>query len=235
MDQALISIANQPSPRRRDPQDRDERLRECVRSAQLHLLSLQAEDGHWCGELEGDTILESEYILARLFLGEGGDPRLRKAAEYVRRKALPGGGWSIYPGGPADVSASAKAYFVLKVLGDGVEAKPMAAARAVVLDQGGLDACNSFTKIYLAIFGQYPWERCPSVPPELILLPRRLYLNIYQMSAWSRAILVPLSIISATRPSCAVPESAGIGELRAPGRWRGRARRNGGAALVYTV
>src|SRR5437773_2286515 len=84
--------------------------------------------------------------------------------------------------------------------------------------RGGLDACNSFTKIYLAIFGQYPWSRCPSVPPELILFPRRFYLNIYEVSSWSRAILVPLSIISARKPSCPVPSSAAIPELMSDAR-----------------
>src|SRR5262245_10705707 len=217
MDQALISIANQPSPRRRDPQDRDERLRECVRSAQLHLLSLQAEDGHWCGELEGDTILESEYILTKLFLGRLEEPKVRKAANYLRSKMRPQGGWAIYPGGPADVSASVKAYFVLKLLGDNPDSEPMRRTREIVLEAGGLDACNSFTKIYLAIFGQYPWSRCPSVPPELILLPRSLYVNIYAMSSWSRAIIVPLSIISAKKPRCPVPATAAIPELMAPG------------------
>jgi squalene-hopene/tetraprenyl-beta-curcumene cyclase len=89
-------------------------------------------------------------------------------------------------------------------------------ARKVVQELGGLDACNSFTKIYLSIFGQYDWEKCPVVPPELILLPDRSPISIYKMSSWSRAIVVPLSIISAYRPSCPVPEGAGIGELATP-------------------
>jgi squalene-hopene/tetraprenyl-beta-curcumene cyclase len=204
-----------------------------IASARRFLHSIQAADGHWCGELEGDTILESEYILAMNFLGRAGETKVRKAGEYIRRKQLPGGGWSIYPGGPTDASASAKAYFVLKLLGDAPDDPHMARARAAILERGGLDACNTFTKIYLAIFGQYPWDRCPSVPPELILLPRRLYLNIYQMSAWSRAILVPLSIISATRPACPVPASAAIGELMTPGHRP--ARRTLWASFFYAV
>jgi squalene-hopene/tetraprenyl-beta-curcumene cyclase len=204
-----------------------------VAAARRYLLSIQAADGHWCGELEGDTILESEYILAMHFLGRTGETKVRKASEYIRRKQLPDGGWPIYPGGPADASASAKAYFVLKLLGDHPDEPHMRSARRVILERGGLDACNSFTKIYLAIFGQYPWDLCPSVPPELILLPRRLYLNIYQMSAWSRAILVPLSIISATRPACPVPESAAIGELMTAEHRP--ARRTAWASFFYAV
>jgi len=191
------------------------RLRACVFAAQRYLLSIQSEDGHWRGELEGDTILESEYVLAMHFLGRAKEAKVAKAGEYLRKKQLPTGGWATYPGGPADVSASAKAYFALKLLGDDAQAPAMKLARGRILQMGGLQACNSFTKIYLAIFGQYPWARCPSVPPELMLFPRWFYLNIYEMSSWSRAILVPLSIISARRPRCAVPRGASIPELMA--------------------
>jgi squalene-hopene/tetraprenyl-beta-curcumene cyclase len=185
-------------------------------AARRYLLSIQHEDGHWCGELEGDTILESEYMLTMHFLGRTGETRIRKAAEYLRRRQLESGGWAVYPGGPPEVSASAKAYFALKLVGDDPQAPHMAKARRVIQDLGGLDACNSFTKIYLSIFGQYDWERCPVVPPELVLLPDWFPVSIYRMSSWSRAIVVPLSIISAYRPSCAAPEGAGIAELATP-------------------
>lgn len=181
--------------------------------ARNYLLSIQAEDGHWCGELEGDTILESEYVLMLYFLGRSGEPRARKAAEYVRRRQLEQGGWAIYPGGPPEVSASVKAYFALKLLGDDPDAPHMAKARRAILDLGGVEAANSFTKIYLAIFGQYPWERCPAIPPEMILLPRWFLFNIYEMSSWSRGIVVPLSLVWAHRPYCPVPARASISEL----------------------
>jgi squalene-hopene/tetraprenyl-beta-curcumene cyclase len=191
----------------------DRATREGIDRAQRYLLSIQNEDGHWCGELEGDTILESEYILTLHYLGRLAEPKVRKAGQYIRDKQLVEGGWAIYPGGPAEVSASVKAYFTLKLLGDDPEAPHMRRAREVIRALGGLDACNSFTKIYLSIFGQYDWSRCPSVPPELVLLPSWFYVNLYEMSSWSRAILVPLSIISARRPHCPVPESACIREL----------------------
>jgi squalene-hopene/tetraprenyl-beta-curcumene cyclase len=189
------------------------RIEGAVDAARRFLLSLQREDGHWCGELEGDTILESEYILTLYFLGRGGERRTRKAGEYLRRKQMEEGGWSIYPGGPAEVSASVKAYFALKLLGDDPDAPHMARARSVIRALGGIDACNSFTRIYLSIFGQYDWSRCPAVPPELVLLPDWFPFNIYRMSSWSRAIVVPLSIIWAARPRCEIPEGAAIGEL----------------------
>jgi squalene-hopene/tetraprenyl-beta-curcumene cyclase len=177
------------------------------------LLKIQQEDGHWCGELEGDTILESEYILALYFMGRAEEDRVRKAANYLRNKALPGGGWANYPGGKADVSSSVKAYFVLKLLEDDPDASPMRKARKVIRDLGGLAGVNSFTRIYLALFGQYPWDRCPAVPPELILLPRWFPINLYELSSWSRAIVVPLSVIWASKPVRPVPAQANIDEL----------------------
>jgi squalene-hopene/tetraprenyl-beta-curcumene cyclase len=178
-----------------------------------YLLSIQAEDGHWRGELEGDTILESEYILTMHFIGRTGESRVRKAANYLVEKALPEGGWAIYPGGPAELSASVKAYFVLKLVGHDANVPYMQKARRVILELGGLAATNSFTRLYLAIFGQIPWERCPAVPPELILLPTWFPVNLYEISAWSRGIVVPLSVIWATKPYCPVPEHARIQEL----------------------
>ena len=184
-----------------------------IGAAQEFLLSIQRDDGHWCGELEGDTILGSEYVLAMHFIGRTHESRVAKAAEYIRRKQLPGGGWSIYPGGPPEVSASVKAYLVLKLLGDRADQPHMTRACATILRLGGVEACNSFTKLYLAIFGHYPWSKCPAVPPEIILLPRWFYINIYEMSSWSRAIFIPLSIIWAHRPRCPMPPRANIREL----------------------
>ncbi|HKQ61428.1 MAG TPA: squalene--hopene cyclase [Candidatus Polarisedimenticolaceae bacterium] len=187
-----------------------------IEAAQRYLLSIQHPDGHWRAELEGDTILESEYVLTLHFLGRGADPRVPKAANEIRRKQLPDGGWAIYPGGPTEISASTKAYFVLKLAGDRPDAPHMQRARRAILEAGGIEACNSFTKIYLSIFGQYSWDRCPAVPPEMILLPRWFYINIYEMSSWSRGIVVPLAIIRAHKPRCAVPAWANISELVSP-------------------
>lgn len=178
-----------------------------------HLLGLQNADGHWRAELEGDSILESEYILTLCALGRLDTPRARKAGETLRRAQTPGGGWSTFPGGADDVNPTIKAYFALKLLGDDPEAAHMRAARDAAVALGGLDACNSFTKIYLAIFGQYPWARCPAVPPELVLLPAGVPFSIYQMSSWSRAIVVPLSIIRALRPRVEVAPERAVTEL----------------------
>lgn len=193
--------------------------RESLRLGSDYLLSLQKPDGHWVGELEGDTILESEYALFLKFMGWLDDERLDQLAVYIERKQAPHGGWAIYPGGPLDVSASVKAYLVLRLAGREPGSAAMDRARRAILEAGGVPAANTFTKIYLAIFGLYPWDGTPVVPPELILLPKWSYLNIYEISAWSRTILIPLAILSALRPSSPLP--VGIDELF-PGPRSGR-------------
>ena len=199
-------------PVQHEPTEDSPRLSAAIDAATRKLSSLQQEDGHWCGELQGDTILESEYLLLLYYLGRADDERFRKAAAYLRQQQLPEGGWAIYAGGPTDLSSSVKAYFVLKIAGDSPDAPHMARARQCILAMGGIDACNSFTKIYLSIFRQYEWSKCPAVPPELILLPDWFVFNIYKMSYWSRCIIVPLSIIWAFKPTCDVHCS--IQELR---------------------
>ena len=187
-------------------------------AASKYLLSLQHDDGHWCGELEGASILESEYVLVQHLLGRADSDRSRKAAAHLRAQQQEDGGWAIYAGGPADVSTSAKAYLVLKLMGDDPNAPHMAKARECVLHLGGLEACNTFTQIYMAVFGQFDWRRCPAVPPEMTLLPNWSPFNLYGISSWSRTIVVPLSIIWAHKPVCPMPEHANIPELMT-GRW----------------
>ena len=198
----------------RAPEGASEGVRNAISAAQRYLLSIQHADGHWCGELEGDTILESEYILTLHFLGRTGEKRVRKAAEYLRRKQLPEGGWPNYEGGPPDVSVSVKAYFALKLVGDDPASPHMVRAREVIRRLGGIEATNSFTRIYLSVFGQWDWEDCPAVPPELVLLPDWFPFTIYKISSWSRTIVVPLAVIWAEKPFCPVPAHAEITELR---------------------
>ncbi len=177
------------------------------------LIGAQAPEGYWVGELEGDTILESEYVLLMAFLGREGEPTCVRLCKYLHDKQRPDGGWAIYPGGPMDLSATVKAYFALKLVGMPLDHPTMARARELILRAGGAQACNSFTRFYLALLGQASYDECPSVPPELALLPPRLGFSLYAMSAWTRTIVVPLSILSATRPVRELPPDRGIGEL----------------------
>lgn len=182
------------------------------------LIQLQNSDGHWVGELEGDTILSSEYVLVHYMLGREVADReeLEQCLNFMRRQQNEEGGFSIYPGGPSDVSATVKAYFALKLFGDDPEAPHMVAARTKAQRLGGIKATNTFTKIHLAMLGQVSWDDCPAVPPELVLFPKWFPFNIYQMSSWSRTIVIPLAIIWALKPTRAVPEHLGISELDVP-------------------
>ncbi len=203
-----------PHRSHRDPASEPRTLSTAINASQRQLLSLQREDGHWCGELEGDSILESEYVLVMVFLGKVADPRMAKAAATLRQQQCPNGGWAIYPGGPAEVSATVKAYFALKLLGEDPQAPHMKRAQKKAVELGGLDACNSFTKFYLAIFQQIPWSQCPAIPPEILFLPQAFAINLYEMSSWSRDLVVPLCIVWAHKLTFPVPEHAGIPELR---------------------
>ena len=181
--------------------------------ARSRLLDLQKPDGHWIGELQGDTILESEYILLMAFLGREGEENCRKAANYILAQQRADGTWSNYPEGPLELSVTVKAYFALKLTGHAPNSHYMRRAREAILDAGGAAKCNSFTKFYLALLGQFPYENCASVPPELVLLPRWCYVNLYAMSSWTRTIVVPLSIFSAFKPVRQLPAEKGIAEL----------------------
>ena len=188
-------------------------LHAALTRARCCLLARQAPDGHWVGELQGDTILESEYVLLMAFLGREDSEPVRKAANYLLRQQLPDGGWNNYPGGPAELSVTTKAYFALKLAGHDPAAPHMRKACAVVRSLGGAGRCNSFTKFYLALLGQFPYASCPAVMPEMLLLPRWCYFNIYAMSSWTRTIVVPLSIFYAHKPVRRLPPERGIREL----------------------
>jgi squalene-hopene/tetraprenyl-beta-curcumene cyclase len=207
---------------------------EGVRRASDYLLSIQHPDGYWWGELTADTTLESDYILLQLFLHppQGGiwnpptKSLVEKAVRSILARQLPDGGFNIYPQGPAEVSATVKAYFALKVAGMPVDAPELTRARERILSLGGIQAANSYVKVNLSLFGLYPRKNCPSVPPEMILLPGNF---IYQMSSWTRAIVVPLSIIHACQPQRPVPAGFDLKELFLTG---GRMSYLGGATSL---
>ena len=189
------------------------RLGPAVTRTRDHLLSLQHDDGHWCAELQGDTILESEYILLLAFLGQGQSPRAKEAAAYMLAQQSAHGGWSMFPGGPIEISGSVKAYLALKITGHDPQADYMTRARDAIVRAGGVERVNSFTRYYLAMLGLIPYSACPAVPPEMILLPKWAPFNIYEMSAWSRTIVVPLSLLWACQPETKLPVEQRIDEL----------------------
>jgi squalene-hopene/tetraprenyl-beta-curcumene cyclase len=189
-------------------------LDDAVRRSQAWFLSRQhPSEGYWVAELEADTTLTSEYLMLRRFLDCVDPERERKAVRYLRSAQLPDGGWPIYYGGPSEISASVKAYFALKMSGISAEEPFMLRARDRILAMGGVVQANVFTKITLALFDQYDWQGIPSMPPEIMLLPKRFYFSIYAISYWSRAVLIPLLIVFANQPICRLPKDQGIDEL----------------------
>ena len=187
-----------------------------------YLLSVQSRQGYWCGELTADTTLESDYILLQLWLHppQGGTwapptrPLVDRAMRSILERQLPDGGFNIYPQGPADVSATVKAYFALKLAGLKPEDARLARARECILSLGGIQRANSYVKINLSLFDLYPRASCPTVPPEMVILPGNF---LYQMSSWTRAIVVPLSIVHAHNPRRPVPAGFTLEELFLPG------------------
>ncbi len=196
-------------------------VRRAITRTRQWLLNQQHQDGSWCAELEGDTILESETILLLAFLGREDSDLAQNAAAYLIEKQLPEGGWAMYPGGDVAVSASVEAYFALKLTGHDPSAEYMQRAREAILAHGGADAVNSYTRFFLALLGQISYEQCPAVPPEIMLLPKWFPINLYGVSAWSRTIIVPLSIVSAYQPVRKIEPRFGIRELflREPEHW----------------
>jgi len=191
------------SERALDPlalKSRNPRLHSAIEKTRDYLLDEQRGEGYWVAELEGDTILESEYILLLAYLGMENSQDARMAANYILGQQLPEGGWSLYPGGPLEISASVKAYFALKLTDHSPDIEPMQHARDAILNAGGAERINSFTRFYLALLGIIDYSKCPAVPPELILTPRWMPFNVYEMSAWSRTILIPLSIMWSFKP-----------------------------------
>ena len=176
-------------------------LEVAIRRARDFLLGIQKPDGHWVGELEADTTLTSDYILLMHFLaasgGEVDAEQQRKAANYILSKQLPEGGWNLYANGPNEVSTSVKAYFALRLAGCSKDEPFMQKARECILGLGGIMECNAFMKIYLSIFRQLDPKWAPATPVEIMLLPTVFPFSIYEMSYWSRCIVVPLAIVQA--------------------------------------
>ncbi len=195
-----------------------EALDEAIRRTQDYFLRTQHPSGYWLGDLDSNVCMAAEYLLLTHFLGVGEDGRWRKVANYLRSQQRPDGTWAVYHGGPPDLNATVESYFALKLAGVSSDDPAMARAREWALSAGGVPKARVFTKIWLALFGQWDWRGVPVLPPEMIFLPRWLPLNIYDFAAWARATIVPMLIILSERPTCPVPDYARIDELFPDGR-----------------
>ncbi|MBA4148821.1 MAG: squalene--hopene cyclase [Verrucomicrobia bacterium] len=176
-------------------------LETAIKRSQNYLLSEQKPEGYWIGELMVDSTLVSDTIAYHHWNGKIDQEWQRKAVNHIFSMQLPDGGWNIYYGGPAEVNATIKAYLALKLAGISVTDPRMLKAREVALNLGGVPRMNTFSKLYLALIGLYPWDYVPTIPSEVILIGKWFHVNFHEMSNWSRAMLVPLALINHFKPT----------------------------------
>jgi squalene-hopene/tetraprenyl-beta-curcumene cyclase len=208
--------------------------------ARDHLLGLQHPDGWWKGELETNVTMDAEDLLLGEFLGIRGEQESALAANWIRSKQRPDGTWANFHGGPPDLSTTVESYVALRLTGDPPDAAHMRGAAGYIQDAGGVERARVFTHMWLALFGLWPWERIPSLPPEVIFLPEWFPLNIYDFACWARQTIVALTVVGAHRPIR--PIGFGIDELRTGAQpasvdslstWRGRFQRLDRALQAY--
>lgn len=188
---------------------------EAVRRAQQRLLAQQAPAGWWKGELRTNVTMDAEDLLLRHFLGILTAGELEESARWIRSQQQPAGTWATFHDGPGDLSTTVEAYVALRLAGDPVESEHLRRARSAVLERGGIEATRVFTRIWLALCGQWSWDELPSMPPELVLLPSWFPLNVYDWACWARQTVVPLTVVATMRPVRALPFA--VDELRAGG------------------
>ncbi|HMC06057.1 MAG TPA: squalene--hopene cyclase [Solirubrobacterales bacterium] len=205
-------------------------LETALERARERLLALQDERGWWKGELETNVTMDAEDLLLREFLGAADDETVGKAARWIRSQQRSDGTWANFHDGPPNVSTTIEAYAALRLAGDPVDAPHMAAARAHILREGGLERARVFTHIWLALFGLWSWDDVPALPPELIFLPAWVPLNLYDFACWARQTIAALTIVRAEKPVRPVPFD--LEELRAGEAAPPRARSIRGRVLL---
>src|SRR5271166_1544551 len=170
-----------------------------------HLLSLQDEAGWWRGELQTNVTMDAEDMLLREFLGIRTAPETERSAAWIRSQQRADGTWANFHGGPGELSTTIEAYWALRLAGDEPDAPYMRAAAAFIRGEGGVERARVFTHVWLALFGLWSWERVPALPPEVVLLPASVPLNVYDFACWARQTIVALSIVKAHRPARVLP------------------------------
>jgi squalene-hopene/tetraprenyl-beta-curcumene cyclase len=186
--------------------------------ARDRLLALQHESGWWKGELQTNVTMDAEDMLLRELLGINRPDETERSAAWIRSQQRADGTWANFYGGPGELSTTIEAYWALRLAGDGPESEHMRAASAFVREQGGIEHARVFTHVWLALFGLWSWEQVPALPPEIVLLPKWVALNIYDFACWARQTIVALSVVMAHRPCHELPFD--LHELRGPTSWR---------------
>ena len=194
-------------------------LDEAITRSQSYLLSEQKPEGYWVGELIVDSTLVSDMVVFYHWWGKVDREYERKAVNHIFERQLPDGGWNIYPHGPAEVNATIKAYLALKLAGVPATDPRMLKARAMANALGGVPRMNTFSKLYLALIGLVGWNHVPTIPCEVLLIGKWFHVNFWDMSNWSRAMLVPLAIINHFRPTRPLQNGVNLDELYPNGKW----------------
>jgi squalene-hopene/tetraprenyl-beta-curcumene cyclase len=196
--------------------ERDEFLRgvdNAITKAQEYFLREQKPEGYWYYPLEANATMDAEYIFFNHFVGRVDEAKHKRLCEHLLAVQGDDGAWPLFYKGPGHLGNTIEAYFALKLTGYPASHPALSRAREFILAQGGLAQAQVFTRIFLAYFGQFPWQGVPAVPVELILLPNWFPINIYEMSSWARGTVVPLSMILAQQPYVCIPEDRGVAEL----------------------
>jgi squalene-hopene/tetraprenyl-beta-curcumene cyclase len=180
--------------------------------ARDHLLDRQDDQGWWQGELETNVTMDAEDLLMRHFLGVSDEAHTAAEARWIRSQQRDDGTWATFYGGPGELSTTIEAYVALRLAGDEPDLPHMRRALEFIRAEGGLEASRVFTRIWMALFGEWSWDDLPVIPPELIYLPSWFPLNIYDWGCWARQTIVALAVVSSQRPSRPLPFS--IDELR---------------------
>src|ERR1043166_5909869 len=184
-----------------------------IERSQQYLLGEQKPEGYWVGELMVDSTLVSDTFAYHHCDGKVDPVWQEKAINHLFSMQLPDGGWNIYYGGPAEINATIKGYLAAKLAGIPVTDPRMLRAREVALRMGGVPRMNTFSKLYLALLGLFPWDYVPTIPCEIILIGKWFHVNFNEMSSWSRSMLVPLAIINHFKPTRPLDGGATLSEL----------------------
>ncbi len=193
-------------------------IEEAVRKSCEYFYRVQYPEGYWWAELESNVSITCEYVMLKRLLGIPLGRKQSSIVRYLLKHQNENGGWGIYLGDGGEISTTVEAYFALKLLGQDPESEPLAKARTFILQRGGIESTRVFTKMWLALFDQYEWNKVPSMPVELVLLPPELYFSFYEFSSWARGTAIPLSVVLCIRPKFRLPDSLCIQELWIPAR-----------------
>src|SRR5246500_4718526 len=196
-----------------------DRLKRVIGEAIDWLLQRQDPEGFWVGMLESNSCMEAQWILAMHFLGLKDERKLDGMVASILNEQRPDGSWEVYHNAPAgDINTTVECYAALRAAGFFADQEPISRARGWILERGGLSQTRVFSRYWLALIGEWPWQNTPTLPPELICAPLWFPFNIYHFASWARATIIPLSVLSARRPVKALPPESRLDELYPDGR-----------------